>query len=167
MDFELKRYAEQTGQRLTMNSEARICFLEFALSDQAVWAGNFRDLNAAVSRMATLAGGRRITRSDVLEEITRLKQTWSYCSVQAEMTPHQTTTWDLPADLSQSLDLFDQAQLKEVLSVCRNSSTMAEAGRRLFSNSRKKLKAPNDSDRIRKYLSKFGLNWRSIQQSQS
>lgn len=32
LDFELKRFAEQTGQRVTMNTEARSCFLKFALS---------------------------------------------------------------------------------------------------------------------------------------
>ncbi|MBT5927535.1 MAG: hypothetical protein HOH33_13045 [Verrucomicrobia bacterium] len=30
LDFELKRFTEQTGQRVTLNAEARCCFLEFA-----------------------------------------------------------------------------------------------------------------------------------------
>ena len=163
LDFEFKRYAEQTGQRVTMNAEARTCFLEFALSNQAVWAGNFRDLNAAVSRMATLAGGKRITRSDVMEEIQRLKSAWSYRIEQKEDSKQMDPRLELPSALTESLDQFDQGQLKEVLRVCFESSTMAEAGRRLFAVSRTKLKAPNDSDRIRKYLSRFGLNWNSIQ----
>lgn len=166
LDFELKRFAEQTGQRVTMNTEARSCFLKFALSPRAVWAGNFRDLNAAVSRMATMAGGKRITKTDVRDEIQRLKSTWSYQGEESDSIRIYDAPLKLPAELSGSLDLFDQAQLKEVLQVCSESSTMAEAGRRLFAISRTKLKAPNDSDRIRKYLSKFGLQWNKLQKQQ-
>ncbi len=167
LDFELKRFAEQTGQRVTMNSEARSDFLDFALSDQAVWAGNFRDLNAAVSRMATMAGGRRITKQDVGEEIQRLRSAWSHRIELKSGSDYLDPELNLPNALMESLDLFDRAQLLEVLRVCQNSSNMAEAGRQLFAVSRKRLKAPNDSDRIRKYLSKFGLNWKSVKKKPS
>lgn len=167
LDFEIKRFAEQTGQRVTMNTEARESFLEFARSEQAVWGGNFRDLNAAVCRMATMAGGKRITKTDVEDEIHRLKSTWSHQGNPGHSTIPNETSSKLPTNLVESLDLFDQAQLKEVLNICLESSNMAEAGRRLFAVSRTKLKAPNDSDRIRKYLSKFGLNWNTIQHLKS
>ncbi len=38
--------------------------------------GNFRDLNAAVARMATLSSGGRIAVEIVDEEINRLKTSW-------------------------------------------------------------------------------------------
>ncbi|MEZ5303091.1 MAG: hypothetical protein R3F11_20985 [Verrucomicrobiales bacterium] len=41
-------------------------------------------------------------------------------------------------------------------------ATLADAGRQLFSASRQKRAAPNDSDRVRKYLAKFGLDWAAV-----
>lgn len=61
-----------------------------------------------------------------------------------------------------SLDLFDRLQLAAVIDICRQSSSMAEAGRRLFSESRNQRRAVNDSDRLRKYLKKFGVSWQDI-----
>ena len=40
-----------------------------------------------------------------------------------------------------------------------SSKTLSEAGRRLFGVSRTLKKSPNDADRLRKYLSRFGLSW--------
>jgi len=37
--------------------------------------------------------------------------------------------------------------------------TLSEAGRRLFGVSRTRKTSPNDADRLRKYLGRFGLNW--------
>ncbi|WP_367109116.1 hypothetical protein [uncultured Psychrobacter sp.] len=42
-----------------------------------------------------------------------------------------------------------------LVSVLANS----RAGRYLYANSRDKLKSPNDSDRLRKYLMKFNLKF--------
>ena len=42
---------------MRFNREAMEHFLRFAASGEAVWKANFRDLNAAVTRMATLAPG--------------------------------------------------------------------------------------------------------------
>src|SRR5262249_37862202 len=76
LDYELDRYAARTGQKLTMNKEARQQFLRFAESGEALWLANFRDLNAAVTRMGTLAHGGRITTDDVQAEIARLQLSW-------------------------------------------------------------------------------------------
>jgi transcriptional regulatory protein RtcR len=72
LDFELDRFAEKAGRRVTFSKESRDTFLAFALSPAANWSGNFRDLNAAVARMATLAPGGRISTHIVEEEIKRL-----------------------------------------------------------------------------------------------
>lgn len=69
----------------------------------------------------------------------------------------------LPADTLAGLDLFDRLQLEAVIATCRHSRTLAEAGRTLFDQSRTQRSAVNDTDRLRKYLLKFGLNWRDIQ----
>jgi transcriptional regulatory protein RtcR len=61
-----------------------------------------------------------------------------------------------------ALDLFDRLQLAAVLDICRRSSSLAEAGRQLFAESRKLSPKPNDSDRLRKYLQKFGLSWAQV-----
>ncbi|HUR38587.1 MAG TPA: sigma 54-dependent transcriptional regulator, partial [Planctomycetota bacterium] len=62
-----------------------------------------------------------------------------------------------------TLDLFDRAQLSAVLEVCRRSKSLSEAGRELFAASRAKKKAPNDADRLRKYLARFGIEWSELQ----
>ena len=58
------------------------------------------------------------------------------------------------------IDEFDRIQLAHVIGVCRESTSLSAAGRRLFASSRQKRKITNDADRLRKYLAKFGLSWR-------
>src|SRR5256885_6835448 len=43
------------------NVEARERYLRFARSPEALWSGNFRDLSASMTRLATLADGGRIS----------------------------------------------------------------------------------------------------------
>jgi hypothetical protein len=50
--------------------------LSLTLSPAASWAGNFRDLNAAVARMATLVPGGRISTQVVDKETSRLSSVW-------------------------------------------------------------------------------------------
>ena len=159
LDYELDRYARHTGNRVDLNREAREAFLEFAVSDQARWTGNFRDLGAAVTRMSTLARGGRIGLRDVKEEVGRLTHGW-----EGEAPPG---ALELPADLAGrpelvALDPFDRSQLAYVLGVCRRSASLSDAGRKLFAESRKKKKSVNDADRVRKYLLRFGLEWSEV-----
>ncbi len=53
-------------------------------------------------------------------------------------------------------------QLAHVIGVCRESSTAADAAKRLFAVSRLAKKTANDSDRLSKYLVKFGLRFRDL-----
>lgn len=160
LDFELDRFAEKAGRRVTFSKEARDTFLAFALSPTANWSGNFRDLNAAVARMATLAPGGRISTHIVEEEIKRLLASWS--------APGESPS---PADLQEflddrqleELDLFDRAQLAFVVDVCRRSRSLSDAGRTLFGASRTRKTFSNDADRLRKYLGRFGLEFSQIQ----
>ena len=59
-------------------------------------------------------------------------------------------------------DRFELAQLREVVATCRASRNAAEAGKRLFAVSRLAKKTANDSDRLAKYLAKFGLSFKAL-----
>ncbi len=57
LEYELERFAEREGNAVGFNKEARELFLSFARDPSTDWRGNFRDLNAAILRMGTLAPG--------------------------------------------------------------------------------------------------------------
>lgn len=160
MDFELERFAADRNQLVRFNSEARRAYLDFAASPLGLWPGNFRDLIASLTRMATLADGGRITADVVSEEIERLSDTWR---AEAAPTAPPSQLAGLFADQElDTIDLFDRAQLEAVVRVCRQSRSLSEAGRTLFAASRSKRASVNDSDRLRKYLARFGLSWERI-----
>lgn len=158
LQFELEQFARRSGQRVAFSKEARDAFLEFALSPSADWKANFRDLNAAVARMATLGQGGRITVELVREEATRLLGTW-----RGPATAHEDVLIGLlDREQRDELDPFDRVQLEHVVTVCRQSRTLSEAGRLLFQASRTKKSSTNDADRLRKYLARFGLDWNRV-----
>jgi transcriptional regulatory protein RtcR len=68
----------------------------------------------------------------------------------------------LPPKQLADIDEFDRLQLKEVVRVCRSCASLSDAGRRLFGVSRTRKAAANDADRLRKYLGRFGLDWKTI-----
>lgn len=146
VEYELQRFATEAQSQVRFDREARERYLRFADSPQALWRGNFRELGSSVARMATLAEQGRITLALVEEEIVRLQESWHIATPSAAM----------------ALDLFDQRQLETVLEVCRRSASLSEAGRELFAVSRMKKVNPNDADRLRKYLTRFGLSWESL-----
>jgi transcriptional regulatory protein RtcR len=76
LDYELERYARDENRRVTFNKEAREAYVAFATSADATWNGNFRDLGASVTRMATLAPSGRINLECVDEELGRLRRLW-------------------------------------------------------------------------------------------
>ncbi|MBL8227605.1 MAG: sigma 54-interacting transcriptional regulator [Bryobacterales bacterium] len=159
LDYELEQFAVRTGHRVTFNKEARHAFLEFARSPHATWTGNFRDLGAAVSRMATFAEGGRIHLEIVREEIRRLEQSWVGPAEAGQGNRDRTLdAFFSPVEID-ALDLFDRVQLEEAIRVCSKSRTLSEAGRILFEASRKRKNSLNDADRLRKYLARFGLTW--------
>ena len=162
LQYELDQYAAREGKRITFNREARIKFLRFAASHEAHWTGNFRDLNGAIIRMATLAPGGRISVETVEEEITRLKAGWQARSASEGEALIRRVLGNQRAD---ELDEFDKAQLAYVLEISRRARSLSEAGRILFGASRARKKTINDADRLRKYLARFGLEWPQIQEA--
>lgn len=154
IDYELDRHA--TSATVRFNAEAKAVYVKFATSAEALWAGNFRELSASITRMATLADGGRIGEALVWAEIARLRSAWSRGGEGED---------ELQKILSGSahkLDLFDRLQLKSVIAVCRESRSLADAGRKLFAASRAERAIHNDTDRLRKYLARFGLDWATI-----
>jgi transcriptional regulatory protein RtcR len=159
LQFELEQYSRKTGRHIAFSKEARLQFLEFAQSRAAAWKGNFRDLNAAVSRMATLSLGGRISVEAVEEEIGRLRYAWAD---RDERGPNSRLVQLLgPARLA-GIDLFDRVQLSHVIEVCSRSRSLSDAGRTLYNASRDRKTTANDADRLRKYLARFGIDWQQI-----
>jgi transcriptional regulatory protein RtcR len=160
LEHELQEFTIKAGHKVSFNKTAREQYLQFARSPQALWRANFRDLNSSITRMATLAVGGRITEELVSEEINRLQYAWS------GFTETETEDDELANLLSEQalaeLDLFDRLQLAQVVKVCRNSRSLAEAGRILFNHSRTQKSSVNDSHRLKQYLQKFGLDFQSF-----
>ena len=163
LDYELGKWAKKTGHAVAFNAEARRDFLAFATNPNSSWRGNFRDLNAAMTRMATMAPGGRINRETVSEELVRLKNAWSASTGSQEPVNMNVLAEVLGREAASTLDRFDRVQLVDAIAACRSSVSLSEAGRVLFSESRKKKAKPNDADRLRKYLARFGLDWQRVQ----
>jgi transcriptional regulatory protein RtcR len=127
-----------------------------------MWTGNFRDLNAAVARMATLAPGGRISTQVVDEETSRLTAAWH--KPETPRDDGELGPW-FPSKQVEEIDRFDRAQLAFVVDVCQRSRSLSEAGRSLFDASRARKSVSNDADRLRKDLHRFGLDFSSIERS--
>jgi transcriptional regulatory protein RtcR len=156
--FELERHVRDAGRAVTFQRRARERFLAFASAAGTPWTANFRDLSAAVTRMATLAGGGRITDAHVAEEIERLCSAWHTGGGAAFPLAAEA----LGSERAAELDRFDLVQLEEVLRVARASRTQSEAGRTLFAASGARRRTRNDADRLAKYLARFDLRWGDV-----
>jgi transcriptional regulatory protein RtcR len=154
LDFELERYAKSHRRQVRMNKEAREAFLKFAKGPEAKWSANFRDLNAALTRMATLAPKGRITVECVEAEVARLQEGWREPMQKNELE-----------NSFYEIDPFDRVQLEFVIKTCRESKTLSDAGRKLFAVSRAKRSKMNDADRLKKYLKRFDLTWEKLQKA--
>lgn len=159
LKYELEEFGRVMSRHITMSKEAKEKFLRFATSPEAQWTGNFRDLNGAIVRMATLAPGGRISVEVVEEEIERLRAAWQS---PGEREEEALLSSILGPERMDALDRFDRVQLLDVLKICRQAHTLSEAGRILFATSRNQKKNVNDADRLRKYLSRFDLQWQDI-----
>ena len=169
----LARAGTELGRSVRFVNEARLAYLRFAQSPEALWTGNFRDLAASVTRLATLADSGRIGLPLVEAEIARLRWLWqpmrhtqhSIATAQG-MVGRQQLVELIGVTAVDAMDLFDQLQLAAVVNVCRNARTLSDAGRTLFQASRTQRSVVNDADRLRKYLAKYGLDWERVSQVQ-
>lgn len=157
LDYELERFAARESERVTFNKEARDRYLAFATSAGARWPGNFRDLAASVTRMATFSPAGRIDLPLVEAEIERLRRSWS-----TENDKEDALATVLSPEALSAIDPFDRVQLAHVVITCRQSRSLSEAGRTLFAASRIQRSSTNDADRLRKYLARFDLTWADL-----
>lgn len=153
LEYELQRFTEKSGKHITFNKEAKAGFMRFALDPSTSWRGNFRDLNAMITRMATLASGGRIDEKVVENEIAGIRKG------QQVSSKDEVLSRLLGPDYQSRFDEFDLCQLSRVVEICRVSRSRAEAGKKLFAVSRRQRSSTNDSDRLGKYLEKFGLTF--------
>jgi len=163
IDYLLGEFGAEHGQMVRFNKEARDRYMRFAMSPDARWTGNFRDLSASVMRMATLAEAGRVTSDIVDGETLRLKRLWQPYREPSANPDQVDLAQLLGPDAAAQLDLFDALQLQGVVQACRASRSLSEAGRNLFAVSRQAKRQPNDADRLKKYLARFGLSWDEVQ----
>jgi transcriptional regulatory protein RtcR len=161
LDFEMERASKELGRRISMTKEARETFMGFAMT--APWTGNFRDLASTVMRMSTLCEAGRISAEDVRMECESLKSSWGFGSEGEKST----STENLPRDrasllIDGAIDAFDRAQIEAVLLAIKTTDSMAAAGRQLFGASRLSKDKPNDSDRVRKFLTRWNLDYATV-----
>lgn len=161
LDFEIERATRTLGTRISLSREARDTFLTFAHA--AAWPGNFRDLASVVTRLATLADGGRISAADVVFECEQLNSAWAPQGNQVEAAVSEGLDARVDAVIgARSLDIIERVQLEAALKVIASTKTMAEAGRELFAQSRTLKNSCNDSDRVRKLLVRFNLNYQEV-----
>ena len=160
LDYELEKFARKAGHLVRFNKDARKHYLHFATSTNASWSANFRDLNASVTRMATLADGGRITEVLVNEEIERLNKKWNNtCDNDSPTTPLQAL---LSQETLDGMDYYDQINLANMVKICQQCQSMAEAGRKLFNKSREMKSSVNDSHRVKQLLGKYKLSFNEL-----
>ena len=168
LEYELARFSEKSGKHISFSKEARKRFMDFALAPSNSWPGNFRDLNAMTVRMATLSDGGRITEEVVADEIARSSHGANPCAAAAGgAVDDRVLAALLGKDYAARFDEFDIVQFAHVAAVCRASDTAADAAKKLFAVSRKAKKSNNDSDRLTKYLSRFGVKFKDIRQAEA
>jgi len=163
IQYELRKITHLVGYKVSFNQRAFKQYLDFGIAPNTLWRANFRDLNASVTRMATLAHGGRITEEIVMNEIKRLQTDWQGFSIDSRAPTQAILRKFLSAETIKEIDLFEQDQLAQVIQVCTKSKTLAEAGRTLFNVSRTKKTSSNDTNRLKVYLQRFNLIFSALQ----
>lgn len=158
LEFETERVSRDLGKRVTWTAQAKDAFMSFAM--QHSWPGNFRDLGACVTRLATLADDARITVSDVELETGILRSKSKGTAPAGAQFPLVQRV--LSSEDCGVRDLFELAQVEAVLFALQTTSNMAQAGRKLFACTRLQKSTVNDSDRVRKLLTAWGLSYADL-----
>ncbi len=167
LEYELEQCSRALNLQIGFSHEARTRFLEFATSATARWSGNFRDLHAAIRRMATLCKGGRISVEEVGQEIERLNLAWRHPrSLPGGAQMPTACSRSSPPPRQRACDrarcVRSRAARRGAERSALDAPTLSEAGRRLFGVSRSRKKVPNDADRLRKYLARFALEWSDL-----
>ncbi len=161
ISYEIDKFSKKAGHLIRFNKAAKEKYLAFGQSPKALWSANFRDLNASITRMGTLAEGGRITTKVVDEEILRLNKKWNN-NLSTTGSIKNTIERVLGENSCEKIDLYDQIKLAGIINICQESASMAEASRKLFQVSRDLKKSTNDSHRIKQLLAKYDIHFNDI-----
>lgn len=162
MDYELTKFQAEHGKAVRMAPSARKRYLKFALSDDALWRGNFRDLSSSVLRMATLANTAVIDDVLVDMEIDKLKYLWGGAKSAVGTNDIDLNKYLSSPQLS-NMDLMEKETFKILVKVCINGRSAAEAGRKLFGlGDHQGASSKNDGARVIKMLKKYGLTFDDV-----
>lgn len=154
----LDRPGADQRRRFTVVPDALELYLTFTTGPRATWPQNFVELFNSVARLVTFASvSGELSVEIVRGEILHLSAYWE------RQDPSRTRVDRVLADAAQTLDRVDRVALEEVLGVCVSTASMAEAGKLLFARSRERRSSVNDSDRVKKYLTRYGITWADIQ----
>jgi transcriptional regulatory protein RtcR len=168
LDVEVVRASARLGHQVRLTRPARARFLAFATGPEGRWPGNFRELAATVERLATLSTQGLVDVDLVELECERLRRAWGGDGGGIGTVGDPAEKEDdlvaraLGPTAAAALDRFERVQLEDVLRVCAGSPSLSAAGRVLFAHSRAKKTSHNDADRLRKYLSGFGLTFATL-----
>ncbi|WP_193039926.1 MULTISPECIES: RNA repair transcriptional activator RtcR family protein [unclassified Pseudomonas] len=162
--YELKRSTNTLPHIQRFSAKALRQYLAFALSNEAPWLANFRDLSASVERMITRSVSEIISEEVVGAEITTLRAKWSSLGFNDHVrlgrkgspSPVTGATDNYVAILlpDHNLNLFEQNQLDFVIRVAMNCPSYAELSRRLYGDDL----GINPAQKSRSYLLGYGLS---------
>jgi transcriptional regulatory protein RtcR len=164
--YELERFKKSKSMKVKFNKEAKSAYLKFALSDDALWIRNFRDLSASMERMGILSDEGVITEAVVKSEIMRLKALWRG----HEQKTASSIDWVTNAVCDaggrlQSISRQDAAVLREVIEICRASKNARTAAITIYSvheNGKSTLSISNPGARLANYLKRYALTYQNI-----
>ncbi|MDO5565742.1 MAG: RNA repair transcriptional activator RtcR family protein, partial [Planctomycetia bacterium] len=129
LDFELNEFRNRSQRKIWFTPQARKHFLAFALSDLAVWKGNFRDLNAAIRRMGTLSQQGEINLEIVQMEIERLQEQWRQPEFEFESGPSPDAGSVMTPTPTNHQGPGKQMPLRDPLSILLGKERIAELDR--------------------------------------
>jgi transcriptional regulatory protein RtcR len=135
------------GRQIEFITSAHKQFFEFALSADASWLGNWRDLNNIVERMIYLAKNGKISTDIVANQTQLLRTRWSTLTSQPS---HDLVEQVLGAERSVTLTRHDRARIRSALESVATSKSWAEAATKEFAVPGQPLSNP--TARMQKFL---------------
>ena len=131
-------------------------YTKFALSKEAIWRGNYRDLRDSLKRLILLSDGKYITAEQVKKEIEELKFRWGKWDKETEQFSYIKKYVD--RKIVYKMDYITKIELEEYIKICTHSKSMRTAGKQLYGADIN----INYSDRVTKYLKKYDLDFENF-----
>ncbi len=151
------------------SAKALRVYLTFAMSQEAAWPDNFRELSASVERMITLSDNGIISEDVVKREINTLRAQWSSMGsgdvdedgLKAGLTKSTASAPDIYVTKllpDNTLNPFELNQLDYVISMALTCRSYAELSRRIYGDK----VGNNAAQKSRSYLVGYGLTLEQI-----